>query len=153
MNCLGVYLVEEQINDAYQFFHFTQYLVVAFQGRKTMYYITKQASVLHKTPHQCERYFNQMLLLHHKRKILSQFATNLSSQKFLFNANFWENFLQKISTSPTRHKLFFSGHVLRVEKLGGQVEPRLRPLHVEVQGEGDAVVFVVDLQHVGYLYA
>jgi hypothetical protein len=47
----------------------------------------------------------------------------------------------------TRNKLLLSGRVFGFgfEELGRQVESRLGPLDVEVEREGDAVVFVVDL--------
>ena len=41
-----------------------------------------------------------------------------------------------------------AGDVLRREEVCREVEPRLVPLDVEVEREGDAVVLVVDLQHV-----
>ena len=54
---------------------------------------------------------------------------------------------------PTGHELLLAGDILGVEELGGEVESWLRPLDVEVEREGDAVVLVVDLKHVGDLYA
>ena len=46
-----------------------------------------------------------------------------------------------------------TGDVLAVEEGLAEVQPRLGPLHVEVEREGDGVVFVVDLEHVGDLDA
>ena len=46
-----------------------------------------------------------------------------------------------------------TGDVLTGEEVRAEVEPRLRPLHVEVEAERDAVVLVVDLQHVADLNA
>ena len=37
------------------------------------------------------------------------------------------------------------------EEAGVEVQPGLLPLHVEVEGEGDAEVAVVDLEHVAYV--
>ena len=46
-----------------------------------------------------------------------------------------------------------AGDVLAGEEVPGEVQPRFRPLDVEVEGEGDGIVLVVDLQDVGYLDA
>ena len=46
-----------------------------------------------------------------------------------------------------------AGDVLTGEEVRAEVEPRLRPLHVEVEAERDAVVLVVDLKHVADLNA
>ena len=54
-------------------------------------------------------------------------------------------FFVTCDVSLTWNELFISRDVLRVEEVGGQVQPRLRPLDVKVEGEGDAVVLVVDL--------
>ena len=54
---------------------------------------------------------------------------------------------------PTWDEVVVAGDVLAVEEGLAEVEPRLGPLHVEVQREGDRVVLVVDLQHVGDLDA
>ena len=54
---------------------------------------------------------------------------------------------------PTWDEVVVAGDVFAVEEGLAEVEPRLGPLHVEVQREGDRVVLVVDLQHVGDLDA
>ena len=54
---------------------------------------------------------------------------------------------------PTWNEMVVAGDVLAVEEGLAEVQPRLGPLHVEVKREGDGVVLVVDLEHVGDLDA
>ena len=54
---------------------------------------------------------------------------------------------------PTWNEMVVTGDVLAVEEGPAEVQPRLGPLHVEVKREGDGVVLVVDLEHVGDLDA
>ena len=55
--------------------------------------------------------------------------------------------------SLTWHKMIIASDVLTVEEGLAQVQPRLGPLHIEVEGESDGIVFVVDLEDVGDLDA
>ena len=55
--------------------------------------------------------------------------------------------------SPTWNEMVVTGDVLAVEEGLAEVQPRLGPLNVEVKREGDGVVLVVDLEHVGDLDA
>ena len=54
---------------------------------------------------------------------------------------------------PTWNEMVVAGDVLAVEEGLAEVQSRLGPLHVEVKREGDGVVLVVDLEHVGDLDA
>ena len=44
--------------------------------------------------------------------------------------------------------MIIASDVLTVEEGLAQVQPRLGPLHIEVEGESDGIVLVVDLEDV-----